>query len=747
MTTAPHEAPAAQTEQAATQPRFTETVAESPAARMYDEVRQDERKVGSDTATETAVSAGGTDADLMDLDIGKRDSKDKGMTSMEIGAKGTEITYNSTQRDDKLLYSSQKDSPHGKSSLEIFGGRADGIAQQTTTTGADGSLSVERKYSPGRADGLLEESFDKSKTAQTIEKKFDPSANDEKLAGEKISKSSLGSVTERTFEGRIDGVVSTSTLSTPDGSGSERVMYQNGLTVEHPLTGGSGMDGGDKLDDADVPPIEGGSSTPTPTKDGDVKPEADVTKPPEWFRGGDSRVDGGISGSDSFSQQFRSKEAPLLQPENFATTARELLTRLDTNNTGRITRDQIARAMEDPTITGVHAQALAAMHKNFNSLANMGGNLGLLDSRSISAADLTAYDNRRQQQAQQQTDATTLTVWGRMNLNNYSRTGNGVTRMDVDRALASPQTSQFDRDQLTYLRNNFSQIAGSNLGWVTPERLDQYQRSVFDSPQAQLQSNLDFASHRVQRSQAPGVVRDLYATPNPRDSISPEAITQGMIGNCYLASALSSVAQSNPELIQNAIRDNRDGTYTVTFPGAREYPVTVKAPTEAEQGLYNAGSQHGLWASVMEKAAGELYNQGIMARILGRSWTPTEGSDGGGNPGNALTLLTGNSYDSVSSSPSTVGDVRRQLMAAFSGNPPASVVAGTDHSFFSNESEAGYARRHAYSILGFNPEGPGGGTVTVRNPWNGSTPTSGRSEIPLDVFVRNFERVWIQRRR
>ena len=38
-----------------------------------------------------------------------------------------------------------------------------------------------------------------------------------------------------------------------------------------------------------------------------------------------------------------------------------------------------------------------------------------------------------------------------------------------------------------------------------------------------------------------------------------------MLGDCYLISALGTLADSNPAAIQNMIINNGDGTYTVRF--------------------------------------------------------------------------------------------------------------------------------------------------------------------------------------
>lgn len=86
----------------------------------------------------------------------------------------------------------------------------------------------------------------------------------------------------------------------------------------------------------------------------------------------------------------------------------------------------------------------------------------------------------------------------------------------------------------------------------------------------------------------------------------PEDIRQGMIGNCYLLSALGSLASQNPAFIKSMITDNNDGTYTVRFYEDRK-PVFVKVdgrmPTR-NKALYYAHTPNNavLWPCVLEKA-------------------------------------------------------------------------------------------------------------------------------------------------
>jgi hypothetical protein len=245
----------------------------------------------------------------------------------------------------------------------------------------------------------------------------------------------------------------------------------------------------------------------------------------------------------------------------------------------------------------------------------------------------------------------------------------------------------------------------------------------------------------------------LFATKdNPLASITPDAIDQGTIGNCYFLAAVASVAKTNPESIRDMIKDNRDGTFTVTFPGAPDQPITVEAPSQAELGLYNHGSKHGIWASVVEKAYGKYCQSSILNRLP--NWesgnTPAEGADGGGWLASSIELLTGKQTDTDIVVLASEADTARKLTEAFSSNQPRAVTCGIAKGVmevFGAEGKTGdgFPTAHAYSIIGFDPAGPDGGTVTVRNPWGGPEgSTDGTMQISLRQFRDNFSVVTYQ---
>jgi hypothetical protein len=269
-----------------------------------------------------------------------------------------------------------------------------------------------------------------------------------------------------------------------------------------------------------------------------------------------------------------------------------------------------------------------------------------------------------------------------------------------------------------------------------------------DSWRARLVSAVWNTCYNVNKGQKPEASHDLYAdAENPLASINAGAILQGSIGDCYFVASLAAAAQAHPELIKNAIKDNDNGTYTVTFPGDRAHPVTIKAPTDAEQGLYNHGSPNGLWASVMEKAYGEYCWQHLNSRKPAERKeenTPAEGADGGGNTARAMELLLGArvSTDTTYSAQSVIAS---DLEKAFSSRPNRAVTAGIYRNilpFSGKETDDRFYRGHAYTITGFVPDGKGSGKVVIRNPWGGQEGTpSGTITISLEKFMQNFNSV------
>jgi hypothetical protein len=103
------------------------------------------------------------------------------------------------------------------------------------------------------------------------------------------------------------------------------------------------------------------------------------------------------------------------------------------------------------------------------------------------------------------------------------------------------------------------------------------------------------------------------------NGVSPDDVAQGGIGNCYFLAALATIAAQCPATIQDMIKDNGDGTYTVRFfrKDERTRPATYAAThervdadfhTRGGRELYakardaEVGKGRELWVMVVEKA-------------------------------------------------------------------------------------------------------------------------------------------------
>jgi hypothetical protein len=90
--------------------------------------------------------------------------------------------------------------------------------------------------------------------------------------------------------------------------------------------------------------------------------------------------------------------------------------------------------------------------------------------------------------------------------------------------------------------------------------------------------------------------------------VSATQVRQGLeINDCRLQARLASLVQQDPAAIAKMIKSNRDGTFTVTFPGAPDRPQSVTRPTQWERSTFSDGGAE--WTVVIQKAYRQLINE------------------------------------------------------------------------------------------------------------------------------------------
>lgn len=119
---------------------------------------------------------------------------------------------------------------------------------------------------------------------------------------------------------------------------------------------------------------------------------------------------------------------------------------------------------------------------------------------------------------------------------------------------------------------------------------------------------------------------------------SMEDINQGGVGDCWFLAAMGAELKHNPNFVQQHLRNNGNGTYTVTlYQDGKPVQVTVdgSVPTDNNgngmpfvHGDPNWGTGGPTWPAIYEKAFAQLHGS-------------YKGIDSGGYGSEEMSLLTG----------------------------------------------------------------------------------------------------------
>lgn len=272
-----------------------------------------------------------------------------------------------------------------------------------------------------------------------------------------------------------------------------------------------------------------------------------------------------------------------------------------------------------------------------------------------------------------------------------------ITQEEVNEAIANPETPGEAAPLLYVLREQANNLSPLSKEWLIYSPDKGVSSWDLESLHRLSEDNRDWMGRSVERlkNHSAAATENLYGNAgNPLQSICPEAVEQGHVGDCFFMSATLSLASKNPQAIRDMIRDNEDGTYTVTFPGAPDRPITISKPTPAETAIYGASTEHGTWPAVLEKAFGEYRHRfeyktsfTYLNRADGRIAEPELPQDYAGGTGASFSMgieaMTGKAVVEVNLQGSSCQDTIRRIA---SGHEPATLVNG----------------RHEYGVIGYD---------------------------------------------
>jgi Ca2+-binding EF-hand superfamily protein len=462
---------------------------------------------------------------------------------------------------------------------------------------------------------------------------------------------------------------------------------------------------------------------------------------------------------------------------DFRQSLGRIFKKLDRDKKGYLSKDDVDRAVITEWGNQDDAQLAAMLKWHFEHIVISRSNFIFKIGRGITLDEITEYDTKKQmgdQEVREPSPGVIKSLDELFSLIDSNR--DGVVSLDEMKALA--QTAALTAKQKAalgnFLTNTERMHSFGNRGLI--DRTTMMTRADFMKLYKEIYKDevgryIAIGGWGIEErwQSASQANRNLYAdATNPLKSIQLEAIKQGKVGDCVFLSALASLIVVRPQLIVDIIKDNGNGTFTVTFPGAPDEPVIQEAPTTSELAVFARGSEFGIWAPILEKAYGFYIGRTNKSSAI----IATENSNRAEENLKCFKILTGrqgrweftkdffNIGFGMCRRSVSDADCRALLENCF--REKRALVAGA---FTGADAEGGtpvIVPGHAYSIIGWDRNTD---EVEVRNPW-GIIPrdrstradimflqtgrrivdegTNGIFRLPMTKFYNSFDCIYIE---
>ncbi len=164
-----------------------------------------------------------------------------------------------------------------------------------------------------------------------------------------------------------------------------------------------------------------------------------------------------------------------------------------------------------------------------------------------------------------------------------------------------------------------------------------------------------------------------------QDGAAVEDVVQGQngsryLGDCWLLSALAAIANTQPKVLEDAITDHGDGTYTVRLHKQDTRGLMSSEDDRVEGTLPRTADGQDAYAQRSDPTEKRV---GIIEKTFA-SWKGGYGTLDGGIPSDALTALTGQSSETVFMKGADSGELSSSMQEAASAQRPMVAASRAD---------------------------------------------------------------------
>ncbi|MDI1292348.1 MAG: DUF4157 domain-containing protein [Methylobacter sp.] len=360
----------------------------------------------------------------------------------------------------------------------------------------------------------------------------------------------------------------------------------------------------------------------------------------------------------------------------------------------------------------VHAGSVAAQSaRQVNALAyTLGSDIVFAENRfapsSSSGRSLLAHELAHVTQQSNLQPSEAATIRRKANTNPTSHVSNVL----LDKLKTGEQGNAEEKLPLT------PQV----LGWVAALRSGESKPAEADPESAPAANDPSHYPERRHEGEA------FVWGENDRRAIDPSDVQQGYLGDCYFMALLAAIAEVRPEVIEQMVKPNDDGTFTVSFfapDGKRVHQtVTPTFPT------FKSGDP--AYAKFGEQS--QVYGKEIWPMLIEKAWMQANGSwlgiEGGkvDTKKHAIAMTGGEREDFPLPGKLSEAALFDRLSQHFSAKQPITIFSPKVKEESKKKSlDTGVISNHAYALRNvhpanktadfYNPHGPDSDHLLAKN--------------------------------